>query len=366
MENLDTSDAYAVGIGSWDKICVRYAYIDANDDQTLNTELAAIVDEAITEHRFLSDSDARSANASHPLANLWDNGSDPIAELRNVLEVRRIGLNRFGEDRIARARPMSELHEALVPLYFFHRYQLDAVGKYVGGVNYTFALRGDGQTPVEPVDADAQRAALAILLECIRPDVLLLSDQILDLVPPRHFGARSTEELFTGATDPAFDPLAAARSAADLAIQQILQPQRCARIIEQHRRNARYQSLDEVLAAVTADRSDPNWTTGEQELDRAVQSVVVDRLIGLARSSQSTAAVRGRVEFALMDLLMRYRQQMAGGDSVVAHAAVMHSTIERYLNRSTDLPLDDDSAEPAPPGSPIGMFDLGRCSCCQW
>ena len=41
---------------------------------------------------LLSDADARPAGAAHPLANLWDNGDDPVASLRHEMDVRAIGL----------------------------------------------------------------------------------------------------------------------------------------------------------------------------------------------------------------------------------------------------------------------------------
>ena len=41
--------------------------------------------------------------------------------------------------------PLADLEEVLVPLYFAHRYQIEAVSKLIGGVEYTYAIRGDNQ-----------------------------------------------------------------------------------------------------------------------------------------------------------------------------------------------------------------------------
>ena len=50
------------------------------------------------------------------------------------------------------ADPLATLEEVLVPLYLLHRFQVQAVGKIVGGQNFTYALRGDGQIPVTAID----------------------------------------------------------------------------------------------------------------------------------------------------------------------------------------------------------------------
>jgi hypothetical protein len=40
---------------------------------------------------------------------------------------------------------MSQLADTLVPLYLFHRYQTEAAIKVIGGLDYRYNLRGDGQ-----------------------------------------------------------------------------------------------------------------------------------------------------------------------------------------------------------------------------
>ena len=66
-------------------------------------------------------------------------------ELKDVMKVRNKALAQFGEKNIRPGMPMAMLEEVLVPVYFYHRYQVEAVTKVVGGMNYTYALRGDGQ-----------------------------------------------------------------------------------------------------------------------------------------------------------------------------------------------------------------------------
>jgi hypothetical protein len=38
---------------------------------------------------FISDRDARNPGGMHPNAHLWDNGNDPVNELKNVMKVQK-------------------------------------------------------------------------------------------------------------------------------------------------------------------------------------------------------------------------------------------------------------------------------------
>ncbi len=128
---------------------------------------------------FLSDRDARPAGAAHPLANLWDNGDDPVASLRHEMKVRKIGLERFGLAGLRDGAPLSDLEAKLLPLYLHHRYQLQAAVKTLGGVRYTYAVKDpDAVRPssiaaVEP--AERQRNALDAVLETLDSQVLVLA-----------------------------------------------------------------------------------------------------------------------------------------------------------------------------------------------
>ena len=160
---------------------------------------------------FLSDNDARPAGAAHPLANLWDNGADPVAMLRHEMEVRRIALGQFGLANIPVGTPLSLLEAKFLPLYLHHRYQLQAAVKSVGGLHYTYAVKtaAGGTSPAEVqrvVPAARQREALAAVLDTIKVEELVVPPRILQLIPPRAFGYEGgTQELFAKRTDPAFD-----------------------------------------------------------------------------------------------------------------------------------------------------------------
>jgi hypothetical protein len=171
---LDVSRAYGAGVGAWDRHAIRYAYAQFAPGADEAAELERIVRAGLDEGLiFLSDGDARPPGAANPLANLWDNGADPVAEVARVMEVRRIALARFGAASLAPGRPFADLGEVLAPLYFYHRYQLTAAAKTLGGLNYRHSLRGDGQPTSSPVPAEDQRAALAAILTALEPSALV-------------------------------------------------------------------------------------------------------------------------------------------------------------------------------------------------
>ena len=363
---LDLSDAYAVGVGEWDVHAIRYAYSAFDAEADTETELRKIVEAGLERGLvFLTDPDARPAGAAHPLANLWDNGADPVAELEHMLRVRRIALDSFGERNIASGRPLALLQEVLAPLYFGHRYQLDAAAKTLGGLDYRYAIRGDGQPAARPVDAARQLRALEVLLGALEPEQLDLPESILRFLLPRPAGHLPNRELFRGNTSPAFDGLAAAATAAELVVNGLLQTERAARLVDQQRRDASMPGFDAVLAALIDRAFRPAATAGEPRLaavGREVQQVVVASLLRLSANDSAPPAVRANADQALAEILRRTDRAGAGAAADTAHDRYVSSRIRRYLER----PFEElaPAAPSPPPGSPIGDpgWSLGACS----
>ena len=168
---LDFSKAYDDKIGSWDKRTVLFAYQDFADDVDAAAARQAIMDETIKlGYRYVSDSDSRSISSAHPDGNLWDNGADAIAELQHLMRLRAHALAGMSEASIREGQPLATLEEVLVPMYLLHRFQIQAVGKLLGGSYFDYALRGDGQDTITAVAADRQRAALEALLQTLQPE----------------------------------------------------------------------------------------------------------------------------------------------------------------------------------------------------
>ena len=148
-------------------------------------------------------------------AHLWDGGADPVTELQEMKKVRNKALAQFGENNIREGMPMAMLEDVLVPVYLYHRYQVEAVTKLVGGMNYTYALRGDGQLVTKIIPKADQLRALNAVIDCLDPTFLRLPDNIIQAIPPRPAGYGFNNEFFRKRTGLAFDALAPAEAAAD-------------------------------------------------------------------------------------------------------------------------------------------------------
>jgi len=363
--DLDFSQAYGVGVGSWDIHSVRYAYSQfpagADEAAELSRLARSGVDAGLL---YLTDADARPLGSAHPRAHLWDNGDDPAEALRQALAVRRIALDRFGIGNLRPGQPLALLEEVFAPVYLYHRYQVEAAAKLVAGVDYRFALVGDGfPGSAAPVDGAWQRQGLEAVLSALDPAALDIREETLALLLPRPAEYEGPNvERFNGGTAPTFDALGAAATAADLAISPLLEPSRAARLVDQHRRNPSLPSLEEVLNRLveTAFGGPVPPAERQAEVRRTVQATVVSGMLGLARGGATTAAVRARVEARLASLADRLAS--AGTrDAEGAQQRSLAAEIRRHLERQEVTPIPLPPPLPPPPGSPIGsgLPDLG-------
>jgi len=357
---LDFSNAYAVGIGAFDKFATTYSYAQFPASANEDAELQKIVSDGLAAGMlYISDSDARPAGAGHPLANLWDNGPDPVAMLKHEMQVRRIGLDQFGIRNIPEGSPMSELERTFLPLYLHHRYQLTAATKVIGGVNYSYAVRAaNGANPAtvaEPIPAARQREALAAILSTLDPKELSVPENILRMIPPTAYGYGSgRSENFAKRTSPIFDPIGAAEIAADLTISGLLEPSRAARTINQNARNRTSPHFREVVDALIGVtwRSSISADANHALIQRTVQSVVVSELMDLAANGNAGSEVRSVANEALRPLAASLKRAVVAGDTG-AHYRSTVDEIERFLARPAE-PRKPSTPLATPPGDPIG------------
>ena len=75
----------------------------------------------------------------------------------------------------------------LQSLGLHHRFQLRSAIQSLGGADYRYAVKGDGQVPFTVVPAEEQRDALETVLSTLTVDFLALPDEILELIPPPAF-----------------------------------------------------------------------------------------------------------------------------------------------------------------------------------
>ena len=354
---LDLSEAYASDIGEWDKVAISYGYAQFAPGTDTTTGLDNILDTARARGlTFLTDIDARPLGSSHPQVHLWDSGINAVDELQRLLGVRAAALARLGENSIQPHRPLATIEEALVPIYLLHRYQLEAAAKSIGGSSYTYALRGDGQVPLTPVAPAEQRRALAVLLGALTPAVLSLPEPLLRIIPPRPEGYPRHRELFANHTAGNFDALAPAEAAADLTFVAIFEPGRAARLIEQSARDPQQPGLREVLeTTVSASWRQAAGDDYAGEIQRTVDFVMLERLIGLAADPGATPQTKAVARATLAGLRSWLHAQAGGtsGGSEAAHYQYGEARIAQFLERPQEF-VPAPRAEP-PPGSPIGM-----------
>ena len=347
---LDLADAYAVGIGEWDKVAVRYAYgqLPPGADAAAARQ-AILADAATRDLRFLSDQDA----PYHPRADRWANGTDPAAELRRIMRVRRAALDRFGETTITRGTPLALLEEALVPLFLHHRYQVDAAASALGGQYYGYALRGDGEPLRRPVPAAEQQAALEALSATLASSELVVPSRVLDALAPRPTGYEMHRELFPRYTGLPFDPVTPGLTAADVTLTAVLDPARAARLVSQAAYDATLPSFGDVLDRLTiAIFEDRQTGAYAAEVNRAVARAFVDRLMTLAGDAPMPQ-VRAIATSRLRRIAARLKVVVAPGDAQAAHGQLLQNDIARFLARP--YPQAKPGTPPTvPPGAPIG------------
>jgi hypothetical protein len=353
---IDLSQAYDTGIGEWDKATIMYGYTDYPDGVDEDSALAAHLDSVFASgQRYVSDGDARSAGSAHPYAHLWDNGPHSAEELVRLLDIRARLLDSFSERAIQEGAPLVMLEEALVPIYMFHRYQMEACAKWIGGVDYRFAVRGSGPQTVTPAPADEQWRAFKALTRCIDPATLAVPDTLLRLIPPQTTGIPRSREIFKRRTGSTFDPYTAAENAADIPIRFILHYQRAARLVGQKAQDGTYPGLAEIIDRLISVSWKRERLGGyDSELRRVVDNLVLHHLIRLAANKSASSQVRAIARHQLQGLETWCDSQLATvpDKSQMAHLERAAGQIQRYLDDPSEFefyaPLDP------PAGSPIG------------
>ncbi|MDH3424141.1 MAG: zinc-dependent metalloprotease, partial [Gemmatimonadota bacterium] len=344
--SLDYSDVYDTDIGEWDEVAITYGYQDFPPGTDEQAALDRILEDAWAQDvRYMSNQDV----ATTPQADQWANGTDMAAELNRMMDVRAAALSRFGVEAIRNGRPMATIEEVLVPLYMHHRYQTESTATAVGGVRYTYALRGDGLTPMWRVSAADQNRALDALMRTISPAELTLPMDVIELIPPRPPGFGRSRELFPRYTGSAFDAITPAVVAASLTVSSLLSPDRAARMVEQNVFDPTLPSLQDVLSRLVESSFNANASGPyENEVKRAVEAVVVDRIQWLADNADMPQ-VRAVATSTLRGV---HRNLVAMNDA--PHEALIAMNIERFLERPAE-PTSMPGFPAAPPGAPIGQ-----------
>jgi len=343
---IDLSNAYDVGIGAWDKVTVAYSYSDfqkgTKETDALNRILKEAQDNGL---RFITDSDARAQGGAHALAHLWDNGKSAAEELNNVLEVRKKAIDNFSVDNVRSYEPYSVLEDVFVPLYFFHRYQTEAAVKVVGGLDYNYAVKGDDQLTVKPVDVAMQKEALSALMNTLSAETLAIPKNKLDLFPPRAFGYWRGRESFNGKTGVAFDALSVASTSSNMTLSLLLHPQRANRMIQQKSLNSAQLGLDEMFQIVINNSFKKSYSDQYfNEVQQMVNINVLQQIMNLAVSDNAFFQVNAKASKAI--------QTIENSLESNAYANAYKRLIKQFREEPNAFKLQD--APGIPDGSPIG------------
>ncbi len=348
---IDLSNAYATGIGEWDKVSITWGYADFAQGVDQKAALNKIMTDAYKRGlQFISDRDARTPGGLHPTAHLWDNGNNPVDELKNIMKVRDKALSRFGENNIRTGMPMAMLEDVLVPVYLLHRYQVEAVVKIVGGMNYTYALRGDGQTVTKALSKEEQLKALNAIIETINPSVLVLPERITKLIPPRPSGYDFTRELFKKRTGLAFDALSPAETAADMPLSFLFNSERMNRMVEYQVQNGGLGLNEMIDALLNATWKAPRKTGMEGLIQLQTEQVLLTYLLAASIDDDNSFITQSVISKTLADLktFIEAKKKAATDAAYSGHLLLALQRMQA-----------PDKAKPTihvviPPGSPIG------------
>lgn len=353
---LDLSDAYGVGIGEWDKRTVLYAYQDFPEELDDATSRQQILEETIADgFLYVAEEDSRDPGTANPMGNLWDNGADAITELEHLLKVRRYALDNFSENNIREGRPLATLEEVLVPVYLLHRFQIQAVGKLIGGQYYNYTMRGDGQTAPVTVTVEKQQAAIDALINTLDPSVLMLPQAVVDIIPPRPPGHALGRESFSRSTGVIFDSLAPATSSISLTLDVLLNRQRATRLNIFHATDPELPDFNAILdELLEASWYEERRTAIAGGIQRIKSDQVLNRLMALATDTKTGNQVRAQAFLTIksLDIWLATQSPLKMDIEWTAFYTLARQSIAIMMNDPSSMP--PGKVQPVPPGSPIG------------
>lgn len=347
---IDFSKIYTDEIGPWDKRAIMYGYQDfgkgVNETPALQNMLAENSKNGLL---FIADADARAASGFHPYAHLWDNQSDAVAGLDQVIAVRKKAMENFSEEAITNFTPLAKLEDVLVPLYNYHRYQYEAVTKLIGGMNYNYSVRGDVNQIKPTILSNAiQQKALDAAINCLSASSLIIPERILQLIPPRPPMYYGVGELFDKRTGMSFDPLAAAEALSDFELSFLFNVERANRLV-QNKARAKTMGFDNVVDAVLKNTWYANMPNGlEGSIHRQTQQLVLTWLMGVGQSTEANYEVRAICNDRMKELKLKLTSLAKTDATYKAH---YEYALER-INNPKDITLPSPTM--MAPGAPIG------------
>lgn len=349
--SLALDKAYAEGIGEWDKVAVKWGYEEFADETKNRLGDVAVLQNAFKNGlQFISDRDARAAGGLHAKAHLWDNGSDAVEELGQVMKIRSLALKTFDENVLLKGQPMAMLEDALVPVYFYHRYQIEAATKLIGGADYSYALKGDGTTVFKPLGKAKQQQALDAIIACMQPSFLAMPENIAALIPPRPANYSFSNELFRKRTGLAFDKLSPAETAADLPLSFLFHPDRLNRLVQQQDETGFGYSTMLATLVDKLIKVPPTVQDIKATIQMQTSQVLLTYLLSASVNDENSYAVKAESvhQLQLLKSWLENQAKATGTQQWKAHCLL---ALERMKHPEKAKPT---LHKEAPPGAPIG------------
>ncbi|MAN59893.1 MAG: peptidase, partial [Flavobacteriaceae bacterium] len=240
------------------------------------------------------------------------------------------------------------LEDVFVPLYFYHRYQTEAAVKSIGGLDYNYSVKGDGQLVWQPLPVAEQQRALDAVLKTMSTEVLAIPEDKLKLFPPRAYGYGRSRESFKSEMGVAFDALGAAATATDMTLGLLLHPERMNRLIQQKAMNSQQLGLDSVLdqlldAAFSGDKKASAYAA---EISQTVQFATVQKLLSALKSPSVLPQAKALINQEVNRLSNR----------VAANAFGRQLLLEIENFRKHPEKFEVIAPPTIPDGSPIGSY----------
>ena len=348
--DINIDNAYSKNIGDWDKVTVRYAYTDFQENENEEIKLNQIIDEAVNKGLyFLSDSDSRPVGSANPFSHLWDNGEFPYKELNKLLEVRDLALKNIDLENLIDGEPYDRIEDILVPIYMLHRYQIESTAKAIGGVDYLYFVKNLNNDKVKFVNSKLQKESLESLLNVLNPKNLVLPDNLIEILSPRSFRNPRTRENFESNTGVTFDYINASSSVINHTLTFLINPERINRIYQQNMFGENILKLEDYLSIISNSIfSNKKMSLYESSINNNTSSLFLDHLFLAFNNSKTNDLSKSLI----LSSILNTKETLSS--NLNDYNAFLVNKINGFLdNPDKYKPIKKTKI---PDGSPIGNF----------
>ena len=348
--DINIDNAYSKNIGDWDKVTVRYAYTDFQENENEEIKLNQIIEEAVNKGLyFLSDSDSRPVGSANPFSHLWDNGEFPYKELNKLLKVRDLALKNIDLENLIDGEPYDRIEDILVPIYMLHRYQIESTAKAIGGVDYLYFVKNLNNDKVKFVNSKLQKESLESLLNVLNPKNLVLPNNLIDILSPRSFRNPRTRENFESNTGVTFDYINASSSVINHTLTFLINPERINRIYQQNMFGENILKLEDYLTIISNSIfSNKKMSLYESSINNNTSSLFLDHLFLAFNNSKTNDLSKSLILSSIVNTKEKLSSDLNN------YNAFLVNKINGFLdNPDKYKPIEKTKI---PDGSPIGNF----------